>query len=120
MERQKREGALKMDMLSYQDETIGNFHIDLKELEVTNQIHWEKVWKMCGAEPYEFADRICEIFDTYYETYNVEHDFEPSLYAEELGNFKVILTTETAEYELRVNLDRPSHIIEVPTIFHIH
>ncbi|WP_170853868.1 hypothetical protein, partial [Mycobacterium tuberculosis] len=92
----------------------------LVELEVTNQIQWEKVWKMCGADPEEFAEFIGQIFDTYYEHYNIEHDFEPSLYAEELGNFKVILTTETAEYELRVNLDRPSHIIEVPTIFHIH
>lgn len=109
-----------MDILSYQNEDIGNFDIDLIQLEVTNQIRWEKVWQMCGADPIEFADCIGEIFDVYYEAYSVEHDFEPSLYAEELGNFKVTLTTDNAEYELWVNLDRPSHIIEVPTIFNIH
>lgn len=107
-----------MNML-YHDNTIGSFKIDLNELEVTNQIDWEKIWKLSDAEPFEFADRICEIFDTYYDTYNVEHDFEPSLYAEELGNFKVTLSTKHAEYELWVNLDQPSHIIEAPTIFHI-
>jgi hypothetical protein len=107
-------------MLLFHDDAIGNFRINLEELEVINQIQWEKVWRMCGADPEEFADCIGEIFDTYYDNYNVEHDFEPSLYAEELGNFKVTLTTETAEYELWVNLDRPSHIIEVPTFFHIH
>lgn len=105
------------EILQYEDKTIGSLVIDVKNLEVHNKINWEKLWKMCCAEPLEFADRICEMFDRFYSEYGVEHDFEPELYAEELGNTEITLKKSHTEYLVWLNLDRPSNIEERPRLF---
>lgn len=108
----KEEGIV----LSFQSERFGDLIFDLKSLTVINRVNWEKLWYVCDYDPYEYAYKIGTVFDYFYLKYGVEHNYEPEIYTETLGNLKICLTINKKQYLVYLNLDSESYIIEQPTI----
>ena len=104
-------------ILHFKNAKIGELIINLNSLIIKNFIDWIELWKLSNFEPSIFADNICGLFDFFYEKYGIEHNFEPDVYAEILGDFKVVLTTKNTEYILYINLNDTNYIVEQPTIF---